>query len=343
MPTKLTLPVPRDFELFSAVCSYGHFLLAPTRWDKGKQQLHRVLRDGSGRIVCCRVVQQRSQRAATVRERTHNGGKHKRKGPLPYGRGSFRGNPLTIHCDRTLHRKHHVLIKQKVVRMLRVDSDLCGWYALCPAAKKRGFGRLFRGENLFEDIVKTITSCNVTWPNTINMNAQLVEHVGSGGFPTPEQVADFGESRLKNVCRVGYRAGRIVRLARGVLDGSIDLDWFEQPERTSDECYDAALKLYGIGPYAAANILMLLGHYDKLAIDTETYRHYCKTHGVRRPKDPLKLHKRIEKHYGQFAPYAFLAYWFELWQGYEERFGPSHAWDHEADAKQFTAAAMNRG
>jgi len=323
MPTKLTLPVPRDFELFSAVCSYGHFLLAPTRWDKDKQQLHRVLRDGSGRIVRCRVVQQRARSNR--------------------GRAALRGNPLIIHCDRTLPRKHHDVIKQKLVRMLRVDSDLRGWYKLCPAAKKRGFGRLFRGENLFEDIVKTITSCNVTWPNTVNMNAQLVEHVGHGGFPTPEQIADFGEARLKSVCRVGYRAGRIVQLARGVLDGSIDLDWFERPGRTSDECYDAAKKLYGIGPYAAANILMLLGHYDRLAIDTETYRHYCKTYNVRRPKDPLKLHKRIEKHYGRYAPYDFLAYWFELWQGYEERFGPSHAWDHEADAKQFTAAALNQG
>lgn len=227
--------------------------------------------------------------------------------------------------------------------MLRIDADLRGWYKLHPQAKRRGFGRLFRGENLFEDIVKTITSCNVTWPNTVNMNAQLVEHVGHGGFPTPEQVADFGEQRLKSVCRVGYRAGRIVRLARNILDGSIDLAWFEHPDRTSGEVYDAALKLHGIGPYAAANILMLLGHYDKLAIDTETYRHYCKTHGVRRPKDPTKLHQRIEKHYGRYAPYAFLAYWFELWQGYEQRFGPSHGWDHEQDAKQFTAAALNSG
>ncbi|MEM9416653.1 MAG: endonuclease III domain-containing protein [Planctomycetota bacterium] len=320
MPTKLTLPVPRDFELYTAVCSYGHFLLAPTRWDKHKQQLHRVLRDASGRIVRCRIVQQ------------HTKGKR--------GRAALRGNALTIHCGRTLPRKHHDVIKQKVVRMLRVDADLRGWYKLCPEAKKRSFGRLFRGENLFEDIVKTITSCNVTWPNTVNMNAQLVEHVGHGGFPTPEQVADFGEARLKSVCRVGYRAGRIVQLARGILDGSVDLDWFEQPGRTSDECYDAAKKLYGIGPYAAANILMLLGHYDKLAIDTETYRHYCKTHNVRRPKDPLKLHKRIEKHYAAFAPYPFLAYWFELWQGYEDRFGPSHHWDADADAKQFTATNL---
>jgi len=165
--------------------------------------------------------------------------------------------------------------------------------------------------------------------------------VGDGGFPTPEQVADFGEERLKSRCRVGYRAGRICKLGRDVADGKLDLAWFEKPGRTSDEVYQALLEISGIGPYAAANICMLLGFYDRLAIDTETYRHYCKTYNVKRPKDPSRLHNRIEKHYGQYAPYAFLAYWFELWRGYEKRFGPSKNWHHTKDAMQFTAAAMN--
>lgn len=311
MPSRLILPVPPDFELFKAVCSYGHFLLAPSRWDRDKQQLHRVLRDTKQRKVHTRITQ------------------------------ASKARPITIHCDRTLERNDQQCLKQQVVRMLRIDEQVKPWYKLHRTARRRGFSRLFRGADLFEDIVKTITSCNVTWPNTVNMNRLLVEHVGHGGFPTPEQVADFGEQRLKDRCKVGYRAGRIAQLGRDVADGKLDLDWFEHDARSSDEVYDAALKLHGIGPYAAANICMLLGHYDRLAIDTETYRHFCKHHKVKRPKDPGKLHKRIEKHYGQYDPYAFLAYWFELWQGYEKRFGPSEKWDHEKDAKQFTAAAMN--
>lgn len=311
MPSRLTLPVPKDFELFKAVCSYGHFLLAPSQWDRDSQQLHRVLRDTGGKAVRTRATQ------------------------------AAKGRPVTIHCSRTLARADQRAIKQQYIRMLRVDEDVSPWYRVHKPAKRVGFARLFRGADLFEDIVKTITSCNVTWPNTVNMNKLLVEHVGHGAFPSPEQVADFGEERLKTRCRVGYRAGRIAQLGRDVADGTLDLDWFEQPGRTSDEVYAALLKLHGIGPYAAANICMLLGYYDRLAIDTETYRHYCKHYGVRRPKDPSKLHRRIEKHYGQFAPYPFLAYWFELWQGYEKRFGPSHRWHHTEDAKQFTAAALN--
>ncbi|MEM9020911.1 MAG: hypothetical protein AAGC44_10140 [Planctomycetota bacterium] len=311
MPSRLTLQVPKDFELFKAVCSYGHFLLAPSQWDRDTQQLHRVLRDTTCKAVRTRVTQ------------------------------SGKGRPVTIYCSRTLGRADQREIKRQYVRMLRVDEDVASWYRLHKPAKRRGFARLFRGADLFEDIVKTITSCNVTWPNTVNMNRLLVEHVGHGAFPSPEQVADFGEERLKTRCRVGYRAGRIAKLGRDVANGTLDLDWFEQPERTSAEVYVALLKLHGIGPYAAANVCMLLGFYDRLAIDTETYRHYCKTYRVRRPKDPSKLHSRIEKHYGQYTPYAFLAYWFELWQGYEQRFGPSEHWHHTEDAKQFTAAALN--
>lgn len=328
MPSRLTLRVPPDFELFKAVCSYGHFLLGPNHWDRDRQRLHRPLRDTRGRLVRCRITQpERKVGQASSLSST---------GKMPVPPGS-----ISIHCDRALQRADQAAIKQQVVRMLRTDDDMSGWYKKHRTAKRRGFGRLFRGADLFEDIVKTITSCNVTWPNTVNMNRLLVEHVGHGGFPTPEQVAGFGEERLKDRCKVGYRAGRICKLARDIAEGTIDLAWFEHPGRTSDEVYDALLKLHGIGPYAAANIGMLLGFYDRLAIDTETYRHFCKTHNIKRPKDPSRLHRRIERHYGQYDPYAFLAYWFELWRGYEQRFGPSHRWDRDQDAKQFTAAALN--
>ena len=90
------------------------------------------------------------------------------------------------------------------------------------------------------------------------MNRLLVEHVGYGAFPTPEQVADFGEQRLKDRCKVGYRAGRIAQLGRDVVDGSLDLAWFEHAGRSSEEVYGALLKLNGIGPYTAANACMLL-------------------------------------------------------------------------------------
>lgn len=311
MATRLTLAVPGDFELFKAVCSYGHFLLAPNHWDREAQRFERPLCDSRGRLVRVRMTQREI------------------------------AEPLLLQCDRAVDRAEHATIKAQVARMLRLDEDMSAWYAGHKVAKRRGFGRLFRSPTLFEDMIKTITSCNVAWAGTILMNKLLVEHVGQGGFPTPEQVADFGEERLRTRCKVGYRAPRIAQLARQIVDGQHDLAWYENPARTGDQTYEQLLKLNGIGPYAAANINMLIGFYDRLAIDTETYRHYCLLKKIDRPDNPKTLHPAIEAYYDQWSPYQFIAYWFELWRDYESRFGPSHRWDREADAKQFTAAALN--
>ena len=235
-------------------------------------------------------------------------------------------------------------IRTGLARMLRVDEDLRAWHRMHDEARRARFGRMFRSPSLFEDIVKTITGQNVSWSNTIRMNHLLVEHIGGGGFPTPEQLAAVDPpGRLNELCRVGYRDARIVRLARDVVSGEIDLDWFERSRaegRSSDEVFEAFKRIHGLGKYAAANLCMCLGYYDRIAIDTETYRHYCLTRGVDRPADPKPLHALIEKEYGRYAPYQFLAYWFELWVDYQRRFGPAWAWEGITDGPNFTAASL---
>lgn len=315
--TTLTLTPPPCFDLHRAVCSYGYFILAPNHWIIDKKVLHRPLRMSAAHHH--RLVR------TTLRQR--------------------RDGRLSLRCDRVVPRSEHAHLKTQAARMLRFDEDFSAWRKVHPVARKRRFDRMFRSPTLFEDMVKTITSCNVTWRNTIVMNKMMVQHVGHGGFPTPEQLADFGEQRLKDKCKVGYRADRIIRLARQVADGELDLAWFEEPQRTGDELYDAFLKIHGIGPYAAANLCHLVGRYDKLAIDTETYRHYCLHYNVKRPKgDDAKglkrLHAKIEKHYGQYAPHQFLAYWFELWEDYQARKGPAWTWDRETTGTEFTASVL---
>ena len=310
--SNLTIPVPRGFDLRAAVCSYGFFILAPNRWEEKTRTFHRPLAVQRDRRVGIAVSQPKTNR-----------------------------HVLRIRCDKKLNPGEQQSVKAQVGRMLRVDEDLTGWFKLHPIARKKKFGRLFCSPTLFEDIVKTITGCNVTWTNTVRMNKLLCEHVGTrGAFPTPKQLASIAPARLKAQCKVGYRAERIIKLAHDVHTGVIDLSRFEEPGLTADETYQALLKIHGIGPFAAANICQLLGHYDRIAIDTETYRHFCATYGVTRPKNPAKLHPMIEKHYAQYAPYQFLAYWFELWCGYEAANGkPAPQWlPHEAG--DFTAAKL---
>ncbi|TWT31247.1 hypothetical protein KOR34_46230 [Posidoniimonas corsicana] len=312
MPSNLTIRVPADFELKRAVCSYGYFLLAPNLWLPDQQKLLRPLTLG-GRIVGVGVTQ-------------------------PGGRGA----PLRVACDTKLPRADQAAVRAALVRMLRPDEDLAAWNRLNPAARRRGFGRMFRSPTLFEDLVKTITGCNVTWRNTMSMNRHLTAKVGRGAFPTPAQLARLTPSRLKQSCRVGYRAARIINLARAFERGAVDPDWFESPARETAELREALLRLEGFGPYAAANMLQLLGHYDHLPIDTETYRHYCHVTGVERPKNDKLLDPLIHERYDPLAPYQFLAYWFEIWRDYERRYGDAWTWDPATTGANFTAAVLNK-
>lgn len=287
MPRSFTLALPRDFDLRRAVASYGYFMLAPNQWDAGQRVLRRPLRGDGDRVI-----------HATI---------------------AARGDRLGVHCSPTPSRQERAGLARQVRRMLRIDEDLRPWYAVQPAARRRRFGRLFRSPTLFEDIVKTITGCNVTWRQTIAMNARLCALDADGAFPTELQLAALSPATLKRRCPVGYRAQRIVRLARDVRDGRIDLEAIERDAAAGIDVYDRLRAIHGIGPYAAANICHHLGRYDRIAIDTETYRHYCTTTGVARPgpRQVRRLDDAIRAHYDRYRPYQFLAYWFELWTGYE--------------------------
>ena len=49
---------------------------------------------------------------------------------------------------------HRHQICQKIIRITRLNLDLSDFHRKHPAAKHRGFGRLFRSPTLWEDIVK---------------------------------------------------------------------------------------------------------------------------------------------------------------------------------------------
>lgn len=68
-------------------------------------------------------------------------------------------------------------------------------------------------------------------------------------------------------------------------------------------------------------MLQLLGRYDGTidAWDTETVR-LMKELGMTGHK-AQDFHEAARRRYEPFAPYQFLAYWFELWLNYEAKVG----------------------
>ena len=284
----LRITPPADLVLKTAVCSYGYFKLAPNRWDEASQAYHTIVRSGDEQLINVAVTQP--------------------------------SQALRVTCRPGVWRTDAVNVRRQLSRILRLDEDFSAFHKRHAGAKRAGFGRLIRSATLFEDIVKTMTVCNVAWANSVRMNELLCEHFGDGGFPTPSQLAGSRADAVKRKCKVGYRAAWIVRLARDVAAGKFDVAWFEDTQRDGDESFDRLRIIHGVGPYAANNICMLLGHYDRLAIDTETYRHFKQVHQVDTAGRDAELHRRIERHYEKYRPYQYLAYWYELWHGYGDRF-----------------------
>ncbi len=308
MPTRLAMTTPHDFHLPTAVCSYGFYALAPHTWDNDRQTLTRPLRAGKGDVhtITIHCPQLRASDSDAQRSAPHAGPEPARaKGRIP--------GKLLLIVNPTLPRADHAGIKRQVARMLRLDEDLAAFHRLHPAARRRGFGRIFRGPCVFEDVVRTMTCCNTAWANTTTMNRMLCEKVGTdGAFPTPGELARWTPAKLQQATRVGYRAERIVRLARNVEAGRIDLEALDDPTMPTDDLFKALRRIYGMGAYSANNMLQLLGRYDRVPVDSETIALFRK-----RDNDPGMTGKRAaaraDEHYARYAPYQFLAYWYDLW------------------------------
>jgi len=220
------------------------------------------------------------------------------------------------------------VLRSQIIRMLRLqDADQVvakHFMAQNKDLANRGpVGRLFRSASLFEDLVKTFTLCNCGWGRTMSMNAALCKHIGNGPFPSPAQLARVSAKKLRRRCGVGYRAERIIRLAKLMCSENNSLNRIEHMN-SSSAVSDHLCDIYGLGPFGVANALQLLGHYQDIPADSETVRHLCQARGLR--SCTLKnVSQKAAAIYSKFAPYQFLRYWTELWQTYEDRMGgPAH-------------------
>jgi 3-methyladenine DNA glycosylase/8-oxoguanine DNA glycosylase len=139
-----------------------------------------------------------------------------------------------------------------------------------------GGGRLLRGSTFYEDFIKTVLTVNTSWSGTCRMSAALVAEPGGGAFPTPEAVLDYGEARLRERAKLGFRAPTVIAATRRMLDeGAIDRDGHGRPDRLD---HDYLTSFKGIGPYAAAHCRMLLHDFSRIPIDSVVVAHLRERH-----------------------------------------------------------------
>ena len=242
---------------------------------------------------------------------------------LPTARGA-RTVRITAHgknlrIEGSADRK----LAKTVAHMFRLDEDLSEFYALVREDELAwcalGAGRMLRAPTVFEDVVKTICTTNTAWSGTRKMTAALVENLGvkapRGGrtFPTPEAMAATDESFYRDVIRAGYRGPYLKTLAEDVAAGRIDLEELNDPALPDDEVAARLLALPGVGPYAAAHVMLTsLSRYSRLVLDSWTRPTYYKLAGARGALKDATIERRF-KRYGKWAGLAFWLYLTRSW------------------------------
>jgi N-glycosylase/DNA lyase len=248
--------------------------------------------------------------------------------------GGARATTIRISAGRTGHAKVAAVagrgtpakIRDAAAHVLRLDEDLSPFYAAAAADPDlswavTGAGRMIRSPTVFEEVVKTICTTNCTWSATIRMVSALVEHLGEAApgategplghaFPTPEAMARKNSAFYTETVRAGYRGEYLRSLARSVASGRLDLEALgtaSADELPDDELAAELLALPGVGPYAAAHIMMLLGRYSRLILDSWTRPKYLRVSGAKTAKDST-----IERRFRRYGPYAGLAFWLYL-------------------------------
>jgi 3-methyladenine DNA glycosylase/8-oxoguanine DNA glycosylase len=277
-------------DLWRTISSHGVADLPPNRIDEDARTLETALKLGRGRPRVVVVSQ----------------------GRPGYARIQVRGGNADAAVDAVRH-------------MLRLDEDLAPFYEVAAADPElawaaRGAGRLLRSPTVFEDVVKTICTTNCTWSATVRMVSAIVEHLGAPAagvspgpfgraFPTPEAMAEAGEDFYRDVARAGYRGAYLRSLATAVADGELDLESFaiSADELPDDELAARLLALPGVGPYATAHMMMLLGRYRPLILDSWTRPKYLRVSGAKQAKDAT-----IERRFRRYREYAGLAFWLYL-------------------------------
>jgi 3-methyladenine DNA glycosylase/8-oxoguanine DNA glycosylase len=285
---QLVLSIPSSFSFKRTAISHGWCELLPFSFDREKWILTRTLDLPQGAPVTVSM-------SATKRE-------------------------VRIVPSRRLNKTAEKSVIRDVRHILRLDDDMQSFYQSVNAVPdfewiaSSGAGRMLRSPTVFEDLVKMICTTNCSWSLTEKMVTGLVQNLGRPAnderrtFPTPEAMALMPLKFYVNEVRAGYRAPYLKELADRVASGELNVEeWLTSPLSTS-ELMKEMRGVKGVGPYAAENLLKLIGRYDGLALDSWTRaRFFVLRNSGRKASD-----KKIARFYSRFNEWRGLALWCDM-------------------------------
>ena len=286
----LTLSARPPFNFLSVVNSHGWVQLAPFRFDEASKILSYTDRLSNGRVIDYRI--------------------------------SEAPNGVRVNVNGRLGKPEQNEIAEKITWMFGLDQDFSSFYKIARKepklrhSQRLARGRVLRSPTFFEDVLKTILTTNTLWAATRRMNLNLIASFGDllpdsdfRAFPTPDRIATSASSVLREAVRVGYRAPAIHELASRVASHELDIESFKTSSLPTLELRKELMKIRGVGPYAAANLLVILGRHDFIPIDSWALK--VVSHEWYKGK-PITA-KEVEKKFEKWGDIKGLVFWFWDW------------------------------
>jgi 3-methyladenine DNA glycosylase/8-oxoguanine DNA glycosylase len=288
---RLELAAKPPFSLYSVIHSHGWAGLAPFTLDEENNEFSYILALENQRVI------------ELIFEEIAEGVSVEISGPV----------------DDTEEKE----ISDVVTWMLGLDRDFTEFYALVKGEpnlqniEANAQGRILRSPTLYEDTIKTILTTNTAWSGTIRMVDVVVEQFGMSlpgsnskkAFPDPAAIAATDEMTLREKTRLGYRSPYILNLSREIASGNLELESLKRTNLPVEEVRKILLSIKGVGSYAAANLLILLGYYNYLTIDSWALKMVSHEWYGGDPITPTEVEKAFEK----WGEWKGLAYWLWDW------------------------------
>ncbi|KAG2666936.1 hypothetical protein I3760_15G088900 [Carya illinoinensis] len=295
------------FNLEKAVCNHGCFMMAPNSWIPSTQILQRPLRlsnfstsvvvsishpPGNASIIVEvhntdnvspedeKIILEQVARMLRISERDETDLRefqnlHPEAKEKGFGR-SFRSPTIFEDAIKSI-----LLCNCTWKRSLDMAKALCelqsqlanGLISMeCEDLNKKSLHKGSKRKRVTEKLTED-KKCAEDCSDSQMLNGKNTTSLGN--FPSSRELVSLDEYFLKKHCNLGYRAKRILQLAKRVESGKLDLQKFEKESNSvsAQEVYAKLKRVKGFGPFACANLMMCMGFYEMVPMDSETRRH----------------------------------------------------------------------
>ena len=277
----LTIATPADFRFHATVTSHGWYQLAPNRYNEQTETLTRKLRLPDGTVLDLTL---RGTKANAIH--------------------------VQVNSTRVLTSLQRNALSRAINNMFNLGVDLRDFYKVVRETAGYGWvdeykiGRAMASPTIWEDVAKTLTTTNISWSGTKEMARKLTLLDPDDAFPTPQQIVALSKDDLAAQTGMGYRAPYLHDLAQKIVDGEVDIENWRS--LSSEDLYKTVIGIKGFGEYAAGTVLRLLGHFDKLAIDSVARTAYENIVGEKPENDAA-----IRQRYESFGEWRGLVLWMD--------------------------------